>query len=127
MDRIYGLIVHRPKLILLIIVLLTAFFALRARHIQLDSSIESLLPQDDTVAFYRRRFDNGWNFYLDKPIIPVITNEQIKQAQPDYDLIILRKKHLKLLKAALDMNRYRIAASEPVGSKQFVLLKYDGH
>ena len=89
-------------------------------------TIQSLLPQDGTVAFYRRRFDNGWNFYLDKPIIPVITNEQIKQAQPDYDLIILRKKHLKLLKAALDMNRYRIAASEPVGSKQVVLLKYDG-
>ena len=52
MDRIYGLIVRRPKLILLLIVLLTAFFALQARHIQLDSSIESLLPHDDPEKEY---------------------------------------------------------------------------
>jgi len=52
MDRIYGLIVRRPKLILLLIVLLTAFLSLQARHIRLDSSIESLLPQDDPEKEY---------------------------------------------------------------------------
>ena len=52
MDRIYGLIVRRPKMILLLIVLLTAFFAFQARHIQLDSSIESLLPHDDPEKEY---------------------------------------------------------------------------
>jgi predicted RND superfamily exporter protein len=52
MDRIYGLIVRRPKLILLLIVLLTAFFAFQARHIRLDSSIESLLPRDDPEKEY---------------------------------------------------------------------------
>ena len=52
MDRIYGLIIRRPKLTLLLIFLLTAFFALQARHIQLDSSIESLLPHDDPEREY---------------------------------------------------------------------------
>lgn len=52
MDQIYGLIVRRPKLILLLIVLLTAIFALQARHIQLDSSIESLLPREDPEKQY---------------------------------------------------------------------------
>ena len=52
MDRIYGLIVRRPKMILLLIVLLTAFFAFQARHIRLDSSIESLLPHDDPEKEY---------------------------------------------------------------------------
>ena len=89
------------------------------------NSIQQLLPQEGTVAFYRRRFDNGWNFYLDRAKIPIITNEQIKQTQPHYDVIISRKKHLKLLSAVLDMDHYRIAAIEPVGSKQFVLLKYE--
>jgi hydrophobe/amphiphile efflux-3 (HAE3) family protein len=52
MDRIYGFVVRRPKLILLCIALLTGFFAFHARHIQLDSSIESLLPKDDPEKEY---------------------------------------------------------------------------
>jgi len=42
-----------------------------------------------------------------------------------YDVIILKEKHMNLLKAVLNMFNYRIAAIEPVGSKRFVLLKYD--
>jgi hypothetical protein len=90
-----------------------------------SKTIQKLLPQEGTLAFYRRRFDNGWNFYLDRAKIPIMTDELIRQAQPRYDVIILREKHLNLLKAVLDMENYRIAAVEPVGSKRFVLLKYD--
>jgi 4-amino-4-deoxy-L-arabinose transferase-like glycosyltransferase len=85
--------------------------------------IKALLPQEGTLVFYNRRFDNGWNFYLDRAKIPVITDEEIKQAQPQVDMILLREKHLESLKAVLDMDRYQIAAVEPVGSKRFVLLK----
>jgi 4-amino-4-deoxy-L-arabinose transferase-like glycosyltransferase len=92
---------------------------------QASKTIQNLLPQAGTVAFYRRRFDNGWNFYLDKAKIPIITDDRIKRAQPRYDVIILREKHLNLLKAVLNMDHYRIAAIEPVGSKRFVLLKYN--
>ncbi len=52
MDRFYGWIVRRPKLILLLLVLPTAFLALQARHIRLDSSIESLLPREDPEKKY---------------------------------------------------------------------------
>jgi len=89
--------------------------------------IRQLLPREGTVAFYRRRFDNGWNFYLDRAKIPIITDKQIKQKQPRYDVIILKKKHLALLKAVLNMDTYRIAAIEPVGSKHFVLLKFNAN
>ncbi len=90
---------------------------------QAAQSITNLLPPDGTLAFYRRRYDNAWNFYLNRAKIPVIRDEQIQKSQPQHDLIILRQKHLDLLKGVLDMDRYNIAAIEPVGSKKFVLLK----
>lgn len=52
MEHVYGLIVDRPKLILGLILLLTGFFGWSARHIQLDSLIESLLPGDNTDSQY---------------------------------------------------------------------------
>ena len=52
MERVYHLIVHRPKIILFLILLLTGFFAYHAQHIRLDSSVESLLPQDDPEKQY---------------------------------------------------------------------------
>ena len=87
--------------------------------------VQRLLPPEGSVAFYRRRFDNGWNFYLNRAEIPVITNAQISREQPRYDVIILKEKHLPLLKAVLSMDNFRIAATEPVGSNRFVLLKHD--
>jgi hypothetical protein len=89
-----------------------------------SDTIKELLGQDGTVAFYRRRLDNGWNFYLDRAKIPIVTDEAILRSQPQYDVIILKQKHMNLLKAVLNMNNYPIAAIEPVGSKRFVLLKY---
>ncbi|MGE0683745.1 MAG: MMPL family transporter [Candidatus Binatia bacterium] len=60
MQRLYDLIVHRPKSVLLLILLLTGFFANHAQQIRLDSSIESLLPRNDPEKTYydgvRRQF-----------------------------------------------------------------------
>jgi hypothetical protein len=53
-----------------------------------------------------------------------MTNEQIRQAQLRYDVILLIENHMNLLTAVLNMDNYRIAAAEPLGSNQFVLLKY---
>ena len=92
-----------------------------ARHAA--QSISNLLPPNGTLAFYRRRYDNGWNFYLNRARIPVIRDQQIRRSQPQHDLIILRQKHMDRLKGVLNMDRYRIAAIEPIGSKKFVLLK----
>ena len=91
-----------------------------------SEKIKTMLPEDGTVAFYRKRFDNGWNFYLNRAQIPIIKNEDIQQKQPQYDVIILRNKHLDLLKAVLNMENYTVGDVVPVGSKNFVLLKYRG-
>jgi predicted RND superfamily exporter protein len=52
MKQVYRLIIRRAKGILAAVVLLTAFFAYHAQHIRIDSSIESLLPQDDPEKQY---------------------------------------------------------------------------
>ena len=52
MQRITYLIISWPKSILFFLFLLTGFFAFHARHIHLDSSVESLLPKDDPEKQY---------------------------------------------------------------------------
>jgi predicted RND superfamily exporter protein len=50
--RLIHLIVYRPTLLLVLLSCITAFFAYHARHIEYDSSIESLLPEDDPERAY---------------------------------------------------------------------------
>lgn len=52
MEQWYRFIIHRPRLVLLLILLLTGFFAFHARHIQIDSSLDSLLPDNDPERQY---------------------------------------------------------------------------
>ncbi len=52
MERWYRFIIHRPCFVLLLILLLTGFFAFHARHIQVDSSLDSLLPDNDPERQY---------------------------------------------------------------------------
>ena len=52
MDSVYRLVIHRPRPILTVIFLLTVFFAYHARHISIDSSVASILPQDDLDKRY---------------------------------------------------------------------------
>jgi predicted RND superfamily exporter protein/CRP-like cAMP-binding protein len=52
MNRVYSFIVDRPKLLLSLIALLTLFFGFHARHIRIDSSVESLLPRNDPEKTY---------------------------------------------------------------------------
>ena len=52
MERVYHLIVYKPKSVLFLILLLTGFFAYHARHIRLDSSVDGLLPKEDPEKHY---------------------------------------------------------------------------
>jgi hypothetical protein len=52
MERIAHLIAYRPKLLLLLLFVLTAFFAYHARHLRIDSSIENLLAEKDPNKQY---------------------------------------------------------------------------
>ena len=52
MKRFYHLIVHWPKLTLLLALLLTGFLGYHAWHFRIDSSVENLLAQDDPNKKY---------------------------------------------------------------------------
>lgn len=52
MERIFCFIVDRPKSVLLLLLLLTGFFAYHARAIRLDGSVNSLLPRNDPEKRY---------------------------------------------------------------------------
>jgi len=83
MDRLYHFIVHRPRMVLLLIVLVTCFFGYHARHIQLDSSIESLLPKDDPEKEYyeevRRLFGSDEIVVIGLVVQNVYTPEVLKK------------------------------------------------
>ncbi len=52
MERLYLLVVNRPKTLLILLFLLTCAFGLYAKDIRLDSSVESLLSQDNPDSRY---------------------------------------------------------------------------
>lgn len=52
MESLYRLVIRRPWPILTVIFLLTLFFAYHARHIHIDSSLDSLLPDNDPERQY---------------------------------------------------------------------------
>jgi len=52
MERIYRLIVYRPKSVLFVLLLLTSFLGLHALHLRIDSSAEHLLATDDPNKQY---------------------------------------------------------------------------
>ena len=73
MESLYRLVIRRPWPILTVIFLLTLFFAYHARHIRIDSSLDSLLPEGDPEKHYyeevRRLFGSD-----DVAVIAVITD-----------------------------------------------------
>lgn len=52
MERLYDLVLDRPKSLLVLIFLLSGFFAYHAQYMRLDSSVDSLLPQNDPEKQY---------------------------------------------------------------------------
>jgi hypothetical protein len=52
LEWIYCLIVDRAKSVLLLLLLITGFFAFHAQHIRLDGSVDSLLPKNDPEKQY---------------------------------------------------------------------------
>jgi predicted RND superfamily exporter protein len=52
MQWIFRLVVDRPRIVLLVIFLLTCFFGYHAQHIRLDGSVERLLPGNDPENQY---------------------------------------------------------------------------
>ncbi|MCP4668895.1 MAG: glycosyltransferase family 39 protein [Deltaproteobacteria bacterium] len=87
--------------------------------------IREILPPDGSIAFYKKRYDNGWNFYLKRRArIPVVLSlDELKEAEPMFDVVIARNIHAGQLEELMKDNVYRVASIERIGHKRFLLLK----
>ena len=85
MDPLYRLVVHRPGTVLVLILLVTAFLGYHARSIQLDSSVESLLPRDDPEKAYyedvRRLYGSDNLIVIGLVADDIYTPEVLKQIE----------------------------------------------
>ena len=73
MQRIFRLIVNKPQLVLLLLVLLTVFFGVHARHLRIDSSVEHLLATNDPNKAYAEKI-RGLFGSDDKGVIGLVTD-----------------------------------------------------
>ena len=55
MQRIFHLIVDKPRLVLVLILAITVFFGFHARHLRIDSSVEHLLATNDPNKAYAEK------------------------------------------------------------------------
>ncbi len=83
MERFYHLVVYRPKSVLLLIFLLTGFFAFHAGQVNESGSMENLLSQDDPeVQYYeqvRRLFGNDQMVVVGLVADTIYTPEVLQQ------------------------------------------------
>ncbi len=73
MQQIFRLIVNKPQLVLLLLVLLTVFFGVHARHLRIDSSVEHLLATNDPNKAYAEKI-RGLFGSDDKGVIGLVTD-----------------------------------------------------
>jgi hypothetical protein len=88
-----------------------------------SQGIQAMLRPGETIAFYKRRYDNAWNFYLNRLQIPVTTLEDTRRSGARYDVIISQEKRMDELQELIDKYGYQVAAVYPVGSRDFVVLR----
>lgn len=81
-----------------------------------SSEIRAMLPPGGTVAFYGGRYTEGWNFYLDRPVIPVATAGDLQSKK--YNVVIAEKKHGK---TPLELYTYVIVDNVRIGGDIFHL------
>jgi hypothetical protein len=91
------------------------------------AKIMEILPPGGSIAFYKKRYDNGWNFYLNRRArIPVVRSlDELRDAEPGYDVVIARNIHFTQVEALMVEHVYRVASIERIGHKRFLLLKRD--
>ncbi|MBU0996161.1 MAG: glycosyltransferase family 39 protein [Proteobacteria bacterium] len=103
-------------------------FVKSAKHA--SSRIEALIQPEDTVAFYKRRLDSAWNFYLNRQHIPVIDDTDLKGHEKEYDVVICqvkaKKKVQHLIQKFSGMN-YRLNEIAPIGSKKCLIFIRKGN
>lgn len=85
--------------------------------------LKLLMSPADTVAFLNKRLDNGWNFYLNRPWIPVFTLEDISGSSAAPTFIITRSRQVGI-DALVEQYNYKQAFVQTIGSKKYTVLKH---
>ena len=74
--------------------------------------VASLLPPGGRIAFYKSTYNNGWNFYLKKKHIDVVSPDKLTSGASPFDLVIAEKRHVKDRK---ELKGYRVAEKMRAG------------
>ncbi len=78
--------------------------------------VNALTPANGTVAFFQAHYNEGWNFYLNRLVIPVVNAEKLHKDK--FDVVIVKKRYLKDLEK---LSSYTAAAHIQVGGDIFYL------
>lgn len=85
--------------------------------------------QENTIAFYERRLDHGWNYYLNRSHIPIISRSDMETGHPPYEIVICKSKN-KITDSALtrlfEELGYRPFMNEPIGSNEYLIFRKKG-
>jgi hypothetical protein len=85
--------------------------------------------QENTIAFYERRLDHGWNYYLNRSHIPIISRSDMETGHPPYEIVICKSKN-KIADSALtrlfEELGYRPFMNEPIGSNEYLIFRKKG-
>lgn len=88
-----------------------------------SAMVASLLPAGGRVAFFHSRYNNGWNFYLKKPHIEVLSAPELLAASRPWDVVIADKRFVNDLKA---VPGYRLSADLRAGGDIFYIFVPSG-
>lgn len=99
-----------------------------------SNEIKEIVPKDKSLAFYKRYSQRGWNFYLDRDVIPVVSAKQIKTINSPYDFILKERRNKGRKPIRLDEvspmeitgnQVYKAVLVKKIGSKEYILWKLE--
>jgi hypothetical protein len=79
--------------------------------------VNTLMPTGGSVAFFHGRYNEGWNFYLKRLVIPVVNAQELQKKE--FDVVIVKKRYLE---ESEKLSSYTAAAHIRVGGDIFYLL-----
>lgn len=94
------------------------------------NDIEGKLSKKSTLAFFDDYSQSGWNFYLKRPVIPVVEPYEGTNMNPPIDFAISESRHNvrpymcindNPPKEVIDYYGYKIVHKKRIGGKEYVL------
>jgi len=96
------------------------------------NDIQDKISKDSTLAFFDDYSQSGWNFYLKRPVIPVVKPYEAAHLNPPYDFALtedrFRAQSYMCLndnppKDRIDYYGYEVSFEKRIGGKEYTLWK----